>query len=1189
MKKSLLMISKMQVLFYNKLLAKNVLTLLFLCFGTAVFAQNTVFINEFSTDPAMNDGSGGEWIELYNSAATPVNIGCWVVSDGQGTVTIPAGTMIGGNDYFLIAKASTLSCATCDFRNIPTVIGDTNPATVEIDLDMATCGCMSGSLSSGVIVLGAAGNTGELVMLYNPSVSTATPVDAVKFDNAVGAYLPTGGNITNPSFGSCASRLITIPDPATVAINTGIVTRGCNTAYRRDTDGGAWEIYTTEDRSNENHPTPGASNAGGREAAYDFEYSLDGGATWIVLQKTGVQDLLLCNKTNIKFRTTVRNFQHVLTTPFDNVGLVGSYFNNNGAIAAWTNVQAGGPDATGVTVFSSNTISLTPSASYSLQWSDYKEGCCGSASPLSDNECYERVKVNVVNVLPMAASKISVTCPTDFTAGNVNLSTLMSGGFGLTYQLKNNAVNVGAPITSGVFSIPNSLSGPLTVVVTDASACSAPVTISINNACRAVPICPELKLDVAGTTAAGAKCPDNIVTICIDKNSTDLPLGGVINFYAGNAAGFAIAPANQFATKPVNQFITYNQDFNGLTDLGVANLLGCTGGGGTAPNTAGLDAIDGSGADWKLASSNNNFNVQDLNTGVQCGSYGAIVNFLDGANNNGVASRASASTLTNYFGMTYTVPTLPCTGTIKAISIAYTAKQLATGYFSTAGNPALGDQNTFFEYSTSTSTIGAAAGYTNVAALDLHSINDGVAGQNNFAYPRPAPTAAISGSITGLSLSAGNTITFRWRDPDDPGNDHIMGIDDLKMTFLIDGGNCSALCQTYTIPLTACGQSVFLKAQVTPFDAACTLAKTITAEAGAYTVACPTATMTGVVTCVAGVPTATITAACTTCPAGAATVNYTRNTAAQTAAVTYAASNTFTTTASGDYALVNVLPASGCKATGNSTFTLTIPAAPVSGSIAGGGSLCENLPVVLTTSGGVAANYEWSLDNFATTAATGQDFGTTAPPAGASTTVYARAVNGPCKGAIVSAVIDGIMCAVVLPINLTAFNATKQNKEVALNWLTQTELNNNYFEVQRSADGVTFATIGAVRGAGTTNVAQKYNLIDTKPLRGINYYRLNQVDFDGKQSFSPTVSVSMDDKVGVDIMPNPAYNSVTVAISGESNIASVRIADLTGRVLSAVDNISNNQSIDISQLPQGVYFMQISVDKQTYVRRLVKM
>lgn len=176
-----------------------------------------------------------------------------------------------------------------------------------------------------------------------------------------------------------------------------------------------------------------------------------------------------------------------------------------------------------------------------------------------------------------------------------------------------------------------------------------------------------------------------------------------------------------------------------------------------------------------------------------------------------------------------------------------------------------------------------------------------------------------------------------------------------------------------------------------------------------------------------------------------------------------------------------------------------------------------------------------------------------------------------------------------LPVSLTAFTATQQNKQVALNWCTATEQNNNYFEVQRTIDGAVFTTIGTVRGAGTTNVAQKYNLVDTKPLKGINYYRLNQVDFDGKQAFSPTVSVLMDYKVSVNIMPNPAYDNVTIAIGGENSTASVRIADATGRVLSLSNNISDKQNIDISQLPQGIYFIQISVDKENYIHRLVKM
>ena len=1192
-----------------QIFAKNVfMAFVMLCFGTTVMAQNTVFINEFTPDPTMNDGSGGEWIELYNSSATAVNIGCWVVSDGQGTITIPAGTMIGGNDYFLIAKASLFNCATCDFRNLPLVIGDTNPATVEIDLDMATCGCLSGSLSSGVVVLGAAGNGGELVLLYNPSVSVTTPIDALKFDNGAGAYLPSGGNISNPSFGTCAAQVVTIPAPAGVTINTGAIIKGCNTSYRRATDGGSWETYLAEDATNENHPTPGAPNAGGRTAAYDFEYSTDGGVTWIALLKTGTQNLALCNKTTIRFRTTVRNFQHVLTTQTDNVGLFGSYFNNNGTIGAWTNVQTGGPNASGVTVFSTNNITLTPSASYSLQWSDYKEGCCGSSSPTSTNECYERVKVNVTNVLPMAATKVAVTCPADFTAGSINLGTLLSGGSAVTYQLKDNGVNVGAASTTGVFTILNSLTGPITAVVTDASGCTAPITVSINNACRSAPICPTLFINSTTSSPIGATntCPSSTVTLCPNNTTSTNIAGRTLEWYRGTTAAFDpyTAPASDLmCSKLMEKTCPTAAQAIVINEMGVAPTTGDAAGGGEFIEL---------------------FNTSDCAIDLSC----FVLTY----------TAASGGTPPNPTGWTVRFPSgktiAPCgyfviggtssiggtTGTTWKTSSSGAQNLFSGG----AADIDLGQSTSralcTFNNNSQPGNLSNAGGQVSLLDGNLSlvtSVYYGPAPPTTAAPAYPITIAAPAGcagtTITTLPSTSPNTLTTISPAFNGTTGSHYINLNSASAYITTSGTTTGAVgspgaantsqkacipapllpnCCVIEIPETECnnGGNLFFKGIIKPIDVSCIKANATTAAAGPYTVTCPVATMTSVVNCVAGVPSATITTDCPTCPAGTAFVNFTRNAVVASAMLTFPASNTFTTTASGDYALVNVLPASGCKAKGNSTFTLTVPPAPVTGSIAGGGNVCENLAVVLTANGGVASNYEWSLDNFATTAAMGVDYGTTAPAAGATTTVYARAINGPCAGAITSATVTGINCAIApLPVTLTAFTATKQNTAIALNWRTETELNNNYFEVQRSADGSNFITIGTVRGAGTTNVAQKYNLIDTKPLRGINYYRLNQVDFDGKQAFSPTVSVSMNDKVIVDIMPNPAYNSVNIAISGENSTASVRIADATGRVLSAVDNISNNQSIDISQLPQGVYFMQISVDKQTYVRRLVKM
>ncbi len=97
-----------------------------------------------------------------------------------------------------------------------------------------------------------------------------------------------------------------------------------------------------------------------------------------------------------------------------------------------------------------------------------------------------------------------------------------------------------------------------------------------------------------------------------------------------------------------------------------------------------------------------------------------------------------------------------------------------------------------------------------------------------------------------------------------------------------------------------------------------------------------------------------------------------------------------------------------------------------------------------------------------------------------------------------------------LPIELVSFEATAQEKEVALTWVTASELNNDYFTVERSADGSSWEVVLTKQGAGTTTQRTEYNALDSRPLAGLSYYRLKQTDFDGKFSYSSIQSVFMN-------------------------------------------------------------------------------
>ena len=170
-----------------------------------------------------------------------------------------------------------------------------------------------------------------------------------------------------------------------------------------------------------------------------------------------------------------------------------------------------------------------------------------------------------------------------------------------------------------------------------------------------------------------------------------------------------------------------------------------------------------------------------------------------------------------------------------------------------------------------------------------------------------------------------------------------------------------------------------------------------------------------------------------------------------------------------------------------------------------------------------------------------------------------------------------------LPVELTRFNAAAQAKGIALSWATATEKNNDRFEVQRSADGQSFQTIGTVKGQGNSSSLREYSFTDSRPFAGQSYYRLRQVDTDGSSAFSPVVTVQTRTEVAV--YPNPATNAVVLP----STLGPVRY-----RVLNAVGqtllsgNATGNDRLDLTTLNKGVFFLEMTGAAGRTTQRLVR-
>lgn len=192
------------------------------------------------------------------------------------------------------------------------------------------------------------------------------------------------------------------------------------------------------------------------------------------------------------------------------------------------------------------------------------------------------------------------------------------------------------------------------------------------------------------------------------------------------------------------------------------------------------------------------------------------------------------------------------------------------------------------------------------------------------------------------------------------------------------------------------------------------------------------------------------------------------------------------------------------------------------------------------------------------------------------------------SGGTPEAFIDGIRVGTtwtssVLPVKLLNFNANVQGKQTMLTWATSSEVNNQGFEIQKSADGENFETIGFVKGAGNANQVKRYTFTDENNAHA--YYRLKQVDFDGQFEYSNIVVVEQEEML-VALTPNPFTNAIEV--SGSNSITNVEIVDVTGKTRLATMVNGTRATINTEDLSNGVYLMRINNGTATITKRILK-
>ncbi|WP_020536378.1 T9SS type A sorting domain-containing protein [Lewinella cohaerens] len=175
----------------------------------------------------------------------------------------------------------------------------------------------------------------------------------------------------------------------------------------------------------------------------------------------------------------------------------------------------------------------------------------------------------------------------------------------------------------------------------------------------------------------------------------------------------------------------------------------------------------------------------------------------------------------------------------------------------------------------------------------------------------------------------------------------------------------------------------------------------------------------------------------------------------------------------------------------------------------------------------------------------------------------------------------------VTPVELLSFSGKATPKAIQLNWETATELNNEKFEIERSADGRTFSMIGEERGQGTTQQTQAYQFTDQAPVAGLNYYRLKQMDYDGQFTYSSVTAITFTRKGAINVYPTATNGMINIVTEDEGS-SLVKVFHINGSLMKQQTFDGNSLPLDISSLPNGTYLIVVETSSQTYQERIFK-
>jgi hypothetical protein len=164
-----------------------------------------------------------------------------------------------------------------------------------------------------------------------------------------------------------------------------------------------------------------------------------------------------------------------------------------------------------------------------------------------------------------------------------------------------------------------------------------------------------------------------------------------------------------------------------------------------------------------------------------------------------------------------------------------------------------------------------------------------------------------------------------------------------------------------------------------------------------------------------------------------------------------------------------------------------------------------------------------------------------------------------------------------LPVIWESFDGVNTQHGNLLSWSTASELNSDYFKVQHSSNGIDFYNIGEVKASERSVISKSYSFLHDKISEGIQYYRIEQVDFDGSKDYSKIISVKVDNDLSRGGFPNPTHG----IINFPNLVDEIRLYNSSGKELKKYSKVG--LSLDLSDLPDNIYFIKADNGKMNKI------